>query len=231
MVGALVCFVVSVHWWHHRTHYDVTEAYRAPRNIITVHLNNGATRADLRGIPKHCEMTAKAGRQSTIYTGDFDAIFLITRYGINPYPYSGFLWARCNPWDILNNGSGIPPSGFTWQATSAHLAGGVIQVWINSSPSNPTISHFKAQLAPWFLIQHLICTYWIQGILYGYAIRSGWHPSGSQRPGPPCGRPCGRLGATCGRPGGRWLLEGCLSARGRPGGRWLPEGCLFDRIA
>ena len=38
------------------------------RNILTVYLNNGATRADLRGIPKHCEMTAKAGRQSTIYT-------------------------------------------------------------------------------------------------------------------------------------------------------------------
>ena len=143
MVGALVCFVVSVHWWRHRTHYDVTEAYRAPRNILTVHLHNGATRADLRGIPEHCEMTAKAGRQSTIYTGDFDAIFFITRYGINPYPYSGFLGARCSPWDILNNGSGIRPSGFTWQATSAHLAGGVIQVWINSSPSYHSISNLK----------------------------------------------------------------------------------------
>ena len=60
--AALVCFVVTVHWWHHRTHYDVTEAYRTLRNILTVHLNNGATRADLRGIPKHCEVTAKAGR-------------------------------------------------------------------------------------------------------------------------------------------------------------------------
>ena len=60
--GALVCFVVPVHWWRHRTHYDVTEAYRTLRNILTVHLNNGATRADLRGIPKHYEVTAKAGR-------------------------------------------------------------------------------------------------------------------------------------------------------------------------
>ena len=65
--GALVCFVVTVHWWLHRTHYDVTVACRALHNIPTVHLNNGAPRADLRGIPKHCEVTAKAGRQSTIY--------------------------------------------------------------------------------------------------------------------------------------------------------------------
>ena len=60
--GALVCFVVPVHWCRHRTHYDITEAYRALRNILTVHLNNGATPADLRGIPKHYEVTAKAGR-------------------------------------------------------------------------------------------------------------------------------------------------------------------------
>ena len=60
--GVLVCFVVTVHWWRHRTHYDVTEAYRVLRNILTVDLNNGATRADLRGIPKHYEATAKAGR-------------------------------------------------------------------------------------------------------------------------------------------------------------------------
>ena len=59
--GALVCFVVPVHWWRHRTHYDVTEDYRALLNILTVHLNNGATRADLIGIPKHYEVTAKAG--------------------------------------------------------------------------------------------------------------------------------------------------------------------------
>ena len=77
---ALVCFVVTVHWWRHRTHYDVTEAYRALRNILTVHMNNGETRAELRGIPKHCEVTANAGRQSTIYTGDSDAIFFITKY-------------------------------------------------------------------------------------------------------------------------------------------------------
>ena len=53
--GALVCFVVTVHWWRHRTHYDVTKACRALRNISTVHLNNGAPRADLIGIHKHCE--------------------------------------------------------------------------------------------------------------------------------------------------------------------------------
>ena len=50
--GVLVCFVVTVHWWRNITHYDVTEAYRALRNILTVHLNNGATGAELRGIPK-----------------------------------------------------------------------------------------------------------------------------------------------------------------------------------
>ena len=60
--GVLVCFVVTVHWWHHRTHYDVTEAYRVLRNSLTVDLNNGATRTDLWGIPKHYEATAKAGR-------------------------------------------------------------------------------------------------------------------------------------------------------------------------
>ena len=95
---------------------------------------------------------------------------------------------------ILNRRSGLRPSGFTWQVTLASLAGDVIQVWINSSPSNHCISHFKAQLAQLFLIQHLICTYWIKGILCGYAIRSGRHPSGSQRPGPTCGRPLTSLG-------------------------------------
>ena len=173
-------FVLSwLHWWRHRTHYDVTEANHALRNILTVHLNNGATRADLRGIPKHCEVTAKAGRQSTLYTGDFDAMFFITRYGINPYSYSGFLWTRCSPL-ISNRRSGLRPSGFTWQLTWARLAGDVIQIWMNSSPSNHCISHFKAQLAQLFLIQHLICTYWIKGILCGYAagadLRSARRP-------------------------------------------------------
>ena len=92
---------------------------------------------------------------------------------------------------ILNKGSGLWPSGFTWQVTSARLAGDVMQVWINSSPSNHCISHFKAQLTQLFFIQHLKCTYWIKGILCGYAIRSGRHPSGSEHPGPTCGRPGG----------------------------------------
>ena len=91
---------MTVNWWRHKTHYEVTEAYCALRNILTVHLNNGATRTDLREIPKHCVVTAKAERQSTIHTDDFDAIFFITSYGINTYSYSGFLWARCSPWDI-----------------------------------------------------------------------------------------------------------------------------------
>ena len=95
--GALFCFVVTVHWWRHGTDYDVTEAYRALRNILTVHLNNGAPRADLREIPKHCEVTAKAGRQSTIYTGDFDAIFL--SLGMEQIQIRIIL-ARCSPWDM-----------------------------------------------------------------------------------------------------------------------------------
>ena len=41
-----------------------------------------------------------------IYTGDFDAIFLIARYGINPYPYSGF-YAPGAILGILNKGSGV----------------------------------------------------------------------------------------------------------------------------
>ena len=120
--GELVYLVVTVHWWRRRTHYDVTKACRALRYIPTVHLNNGAPRADLRGIPKHCEVTAKAGRQSTIYTGDFDAIFFITRYWINPYSYSGFLWARCSP-RYIEQRFGPRASldrwrQLTWQATS-----------------------------------------------------------------------------------------------------------------
>ena len=115
--GALVCFVVTVHWWRHRTHYDVTKSHRALRNILTVHVNNGATRVDLRGIPKHCEVTAKAERQSKIYTGDFGAILFITRYGINPYSYSGFVWAMCSPWDVEQR---VGPS-----ALGLHLTGDV----------------------------------------------------------------------------------------------------------
>ena len=115
--GALFCFVVTVHWWRHKPHYDVTEACHALRNIPTVHLNDGAPRADLRGIPKHCEVMAKAGRQSTICAGDFDAIFFITRYWINPYSYSGFLWARCSPWIIEQR---LGPS-----ALGLHLTGDV----------------------------------------------------------------------------------------------------------
>ena len=140
----------------------MTEAYHALCNILTVHLNNGATRADLRKIPKLCELTAKAGCQSTIYTGDFDAIFLIIRYGTNSYSYSGFLWARCSPWDIEQlEGRAFGPRA-SLDRSSASLAGDVIQVWINSSPANHCISHYKAQLAQLFLIQHLICTYWIK---------------------------------------------------------------------
>ena len=58
-------------------------------------------------------------RYTGIYAGDFDAIFFITRYWINPYSYSGFLWARRSPWE--NRGSGLRPSGFTWPVMSAHL--------------------------------------------------------------------------------------------------------------
>ena len=148
--SALVCFVVTVHWWRHRTHYDVTKAYRALRNILTVHLNNGATQADLRGIPKHCKVTAKAGRQSIRFWCDF----LYHQIWNNPYSYSGFLWARCSL-GILNKWSGLRPSGFAWQMTSARLAGDVIQVWINSSPSNHCISQFKAQVAQLFLFNIL----------------------------------------------------------------------------
>ena len=97
---ALVCSVVPVHWWRQRTHYDVTEAYRSLRNILTVHLNNGATRADLRGIPKYYEVTANAGRESTIYKADFDEIFFSNRYGLNPYPYSSFYGPCAVLWNM-----------------------------------------------------------------------------------------------------------------------------------
>ena len=70
--------------------------------------------------------------------------------------------------EILNKGSGLRPSGFTRQVTSARLAGDVIQVWINSSPSNRCISHFKAQLVQLFFIQHLKCTYWIYFVVTRY---------------------------------------------------------------
>ena len=38
-----------------------------------------------------------------------------------------------------------------------------------------------------------VCLYWIKWILCGYAIRSGRHPSGSQRLGPTCSQPGGLL--------------------------------------
>ena len=85
------------------------------------------------------------------YTGDFDAISFITRCWINLYCIVAF-YGPGAVLGILNRGSGLRPSGFTWQVTSAHLAGDVIQVWINSSPSNHGISHFKAQLAQLFSI-------------------------------------------------------------------------------
>ena len=53
------------------------------------------------------------------YTGDFDAIFFITRYGLNQNPYFGFLQS----FGILNKGSGPRASldrrrQLAWQATS-----------------------------------------------------------------------------------------------------------------
>ena len=119
------------------------------------------------------------------FMGAFDTTLFITRYGINPH--ISILWLfmdQVQPFGILKKGSDLRPSGFTRLATSARLAGDVIQVWVNSSPSNRCISHFKAQLAQLSFLQHLKCTYWIKGILCGYEIRSGRHPSGSQRPGP-----------------------------------------------
>ena len=133
--GALVCFVVTMHWWRHRTHYDVTEAYRALCNILTVHLNNGATRADYRGIPKHCEVTAKAGRLSTIRV-----ILMLFSLSLGMEKIHIRIQAFYGSGAVL----GILNKLITWQVTSARLAGDVIQVWINSSPSNHCISHFKA---------------------------------------------------------------------------------------
>ena len=111
--GALVRFVVTVHWRRHRSQYGVTEVYRALRNIKTVHLNNVANRADLGGISKHCEMTAKAGRQSTIYTGD------LMRFSLWNKSIFIFwsLWAMCSPWDIEQR---VGPS-----ALELHLTGDV----------------------------------------------------------------------------------------------------------
>ena len=63
----LICFAVTVHWWRHITHYDITEAYCAWRNILIIHLNNEATHIDLRGIPKWCEVTVKAGGNRQVY--------------------------------------------------------------------------------------------------------------------------------------------------------------------
>ena len=63
---------------------------------------------------------AKLWRKQVVnrqYTGDFDAIVFITRYGINPYLYSGFLWARCSPWDVQQR---VGPS-----ALGLHLTGDV----------------------------------------------------------------------------------------------------------
>ena len=127
--GALVCFVVTVHWWRHGTHYDAIETYRALRNILTVHLNNGATRADLRGITKHCEVTVKAGCQSTIYTGDlmrFSLSLVMEQIHIRILAFYGpgqvqclWYWTECRPfgpWAPLDRWCQL-----AWQATSYKL--------------------------------------------------------------------------------------------------------------
>ena len=56
-------------------------------------------------------------RASIENTDNCDAIFFITKHGINPYLYSGFLWARCSPWDIEQR---VGPS-----ALAIHLTGDV----------------------------------------------------------------------------------------------------------
>ena len=48
------------------------------------------------------------------YTVDFDAIFFITRYGINPYLYLAF-YGPGAVHGIFNNGSGLRLLGFIWQ--------------------------------------------------------------------------------------------------------------------
>ena len=189
--GALVCFVATVHWWRHRNHYDVTEAYRALRNITTVHLNNGATCADLRGTLKHCEVTATAGRQS-IYMDDFDAIFFITRYRIKPHSYSVLFVGQVQ--SMVTEGRAFGPRvsldrwrQLAWQATS-YKYGKIVRHQITVF----LISKHSQRYYFWFNIWYVYVLDKI--ILCGYAIRSGRHPPGSQRQGP-----------TCGRPGGRWL--------------------------
>ena len=52
----------------------------------------------------------------------------------------------CAVLGILNKGSGLHASCFTWQVTSARMAGDVIHVWVNSSSSNRPISHVKAPI-------------------------------------------------------------------------------------
>ena len=74
----------------------------------------------------------------------------ITKYRINQYSYSVFSYGQGAVHG--NRGTGLRPSGFTWQVMSARLAGDVIHVWKNSSPSNHCISHFKAQLAQYVYV-------------------------------------------------------------------------------
>ena len=113
-------------------HYDVAEACRALHNILTVHLDNGETRAGLKGISKQCEVRAKAGRQCMRHVcGRFDAIFFINRYGTNPYSYSVFLWARCSPWNIEQR-LGASALGLHLTGDVSSLGSDVLQVWMNS---------------------------------------------------------------------------------------------------
>ena len=81
--GALVCFVVIDHWWRHRTNYDVTEAYRALRNDCNRSFEQWVSTRGPERNPQTLRNDDESKRQSTIYTGDFGAIF--TTYGINPY--------------------------------------------------------------------------------------------------------------------------------------------------
>ena len=78
--GELVCFVVTVHWWRHRTNYDVTEAYRALLNDRNRSFEQWVSTRGPERNPQTLRNDDESKHQSTIYTGDFGAIF--TTYGI-----------------------------------------------------------------------------------------------------------------------------------------------------
>ena len=87
--GVLVCFVVTMHRWRRRTHYDVTEAYRALRNILIFIWTMQQHTRTWEESPNNAKWRRKQGVNRQVWCVILMRFSFINGYGINPYSYSG----------------------------------------------------------------------------------------------------------------------------------------------